>query len=163
MRVYRGLMALIVVAMFAGAVQAADPNAGVTGWVLAGPGAQEFRVGYEGLLPDIEVALGGRHLDAPDEGVEHWGLRAYVLAHALDTQIVATMIGNKIALPDGDIYGGIFGDYTLDRANEWSGGYVVGGLVAFPRGWETFVEYDATVFNTTDNAYQVMAGLRRRF
>jgi hypothetical protein len=160
----RWIAGIVLVMWIATAAAAADPNsAGLTAWMLAGSGGQEIRLGYEGLLPDLEVALGGRHLDAPDEGIDHWAIRGYVLAHALDAQMLGSVLGKDITLPDGNLYGGLFGEYAYDREDELSGGYVVGVLVDFPKGWQTVVEYQATIFNSTDNAYQVNAGLRHKF
>jgi len=164
------LVVFLAVLLFVPSVRAADPNSGMTVWALGGSGVQEngtpteeLRIGYQGLLPDIELAAGVRHMEAPDEGVQKWGVRAYALAHALDTQMIASMIGNKLTLPDGDIYGGLFAGWTYDRSDEWSGGYVVGGLVDWPKGWQTCLEYDADVFNTNDNNYTILVGLRRKF
>lgn len=124
---------------------------------------QEIRLGYDGLLPDIEVAVGLRHNDAPPDGVEQWPVRAYLLAHALDAEMLASIIGNKITLPSGNLYGGLFAEYTYDRDKEFSGGYVLGGEVDWPRGWKTVVEYDVTIFNTSNDAYQIVFGLKREF
>jgi hypothetical protein len=161
---------VLLCCLWTATARAADPNSGMTLWVLGGSGVQEngtpteeLRVGYVGLLPDVEFAIGGRHMEAPDSDVQKWGVRGYALAHALDTQMIASMIGNKLTLPDGDIYGGLFIAWTYDRSDEWSGGYVVGGLVDWPKGWQTCLEYDADVFNTNDNNHTILAGLRRRF
>jgi hypothetical protein len=166
------LMLACVLAMGTATARAAarDPNdPGITLWVLGGPaigdnvGTQEVRLGYRNLLPDIEVAFGLKHLDAPESGVEHWPVRGYLLAHALDANMLASVVGNKIKIPEGDIYGGLFAEYTYDRDKEFAGGYVIGGEVSWPKGWKTVAEYDATVFNASDNAYEFIVGLKKEF
>lgn len=147
---------------------AADPNAGWRAWVLTGAqpeigGRQEGRIGYEGLLPDVEFAIGGLHRDAPDDGVEDWSIRAYGIAHAVDTQMVASVIGHGLTLPDGNLYVGLFPEYTFDRDKEWSGGYIVGAIVDWPKGWQTVAEYESVIWNTDDDDYVFSIGLRRKF
>lgn len=155
------LMLLAVSVVVCNADETDDP--GLTAWVLAGDGVQEARIGYEGLLPDIEVALGIAHNDAPDGDVEEWPVRVYGLAHALDASMLASLLGAEAKLPDGNLYGGLFAEYTYDREDEFSGGYVIGGLVDWPKGWQTVVEYQSTIFNASDNDYELVLGLRRRF
>lgn len=158
--------AILAILALAPTAQAADPNEnpGITGWVLGGSGVQELRIGYEGLLPTIEFAAGIRHLDVLEAGVvEQWPIRGYAIAHALDTTMLASVLGADFKLPNGNVYGGLFGEYAFDRENELSGGYVVGGLVDWPRGWQTVIEYDATVFNCTKQGYEFLIGLRRQF
>lgn len=166
-----GLMVFLVVTFpLGGAASAADsnalavePNDGLAAWALAGDGLQEGRIEYLGLIEDIGLAVGGVHRDAVDDGVEEWSLRGYVLAHALSSEMIAGVSGKKWTLPDGDLYGGLFGEYCFDREAEWAGGYVVGGLVDWPRNWQTVVEYQSTVWNTSDSGYEIVAGLCRRF
>jgi len=142
-----------------------EPNDGVgfSLWALAGDGVQELRLGYEGFLPDIEVALGLGHVDAPDDGVEEWPIRAYLLAHTLDADMIATALGQNWTLPDGNLYGGLLAEYTYDRPKEWSGGYVVGGLVDWPRGWQTVAEYEGKVWNNDDREWSFVLGVRKSF
>ena len=159
------LFIAVMLSLLACTVQA-NPNdkPGVTAWVLGGSGIQELRVGYVGLLPTIELATGVRHIDVLEGGeVEHWPIRGYAIAHALDASMLAKVLGADFVLPDGNLYGGLFAEYAFDRDNEWAGGYVIGGLIDFPKGWQTVVEYDATVFNATNNGYELMLGLRRQF
>jgi len=153
--------------------QTADPNAdGITAWALLGTTPelakmQEVRVGYEfgqnGWLPGIEFAVGGLHLDGPDEGVEEWSGRAYALAHALDASMIASLFGGKFQLPDGNFYAGLFAQYTYDRANEFSGGYVAGVQVAFPRAFSTIVEYQQNCWNNRNDSFTLVAGIRKKF
>lgn len=140
-----------------------DPNDGFAGWAMAGGGIQEGRLEYIGLVEDIGLAVGGVHRDAVDAGIEEWSLRGYVLAHALSTEMIGSLIGKDFTLPGGNLYGGLFGEYCFDREEEWSGGYVVGGMVDWPNKWQTVVEYQSTVWNTSDSGYEVVAGLRRLF
>ena len=145
-----------------------DPNSGLRVWALTGAqpelGArQELRVGWEGLLPDIELAIGGLHVDAPEPAVDQWGLRGYAIAHALDAKMLGQAIGHGVTLPDGSLYLGGFGQYSFDRDEEWSGGYVVGGLIGWPKGWETVAEYESLIWNSDDNEYAFLIGLRRKF
>lgn len=147
---------------------AADPSDGLTVWTLVGTNpeftkAQEVRVGYEGMLPGMEAALGVLHLDGPDPEVEEWSGRAYLLAHALDARMIASFLGNGITLPDGNLYGGLFGQYTYDRDDEWSGGYVVGGLVDWPKGWQTVAEYQTNIWNNDRDSFAFIVGLRKKF
>jgi hypothetical protein len=139
-------------------------NSGVTVWALGGPGMQEGRVGWLAPLgvENIELALCGVHIDAPDGEIERWPLRGYVMAHALDAQMLATLLGADVKLPPGALYGGLFAEYAWDREHEWSGGYSVGGLVTV-QGWDLVAEYQATICNATDNGYEFVGGLRRRF
>jgi len=160
------LFITVVLSFLACVAQAQDPNdePGLTAWALGGSGVQELRIGYQGLLPTIELAAAVRHLDVMGDGqLEQWPIRGYAIAHALDAEMLASILGNEIELPKGNLYAGLFGEYTFDRDNEWACGYVVGGLVDFPRGWQTVLEYDATVFNSTSNEYEFMLGLRKRF
>jgi hypothetical protein len=147
-----------------GAALPADANNGVTLWALIGATpelakTQELRLGYEGLLPGIELAVGTRHLEAPDTNVDDWSVRGYVLAHALDTKMVASVLGNGMALPDGNIYAGLF----VDRQDSWSGGYAVGGLVDWPKRWQTVAEYSTTIWNSEHDSYAFVLGLRKKF
>lgn len=148
--------------------QEVDPNAGsgLRVWTLGdvtGEGRQELRIGYEGLLPDIEFALGALHRDAPDAAVEEWPVRGYAVAHALDTQMIGSILGQNWTLPDGTLYGGGFLEYSHDREKEWSGGFVVGGLVDWPGNWQTVAEYEKLVFNTDRETDLFVVGLRRKF
>ena len=156
----------LAVLCMATVVQAQDPNdkPGLTGWVLGGSGMQELRIGYEGLLPTIEFAGAVRHLDTLADGAtEEWPIRGYVIAHALDAQMLASVLGADFKLPDGNVYAGLFAEYAFDREDEVSGGYVVGGLIDWPAGWQVVAEYDATVFNTTRSGYEFIVGLRHKF
>ena len=159
------LIAVVASLWIATSAMAQDPNdkPGLTAWALGGSGVQELRIGYEGLLPTVEFAIGTQHIDAPQSGIDEWPIRVYAIAHALDASMLASVLGADFKLPDGNVYAGLFGEYSFDREDEWSGGYVVGGLVQWPRGWQTVLEYDATLFNASDSDYQVMLGLRRRF
>jgi hypothetical protein len=142
---------------------------GVTAWALVGANpefgkSQELRLGYEGLLfPELELAVGAVHLDAPEPAVDAWSARGYLLVHALDASMVASVLGNGVTLPDGNLYGGLFAQYSFDRADEWSGGYLVGGLVDWPRGWQTVAEYTTNLWNNDHNAYAFAVGLRKKF
>ncbi len=148
-----------------------DPNGPIrffTTWTLIGTNpefgkSEEMRIGYEGLLPDLEIAASVVHLEAPDTTVDSWSGRVYGLWHALDANMVASFLGNGIELPKGNLYGGLFGQYSYDREEEWSGGYVVGGLVDWPAKWQTVGEFQSTVWNTTDNGYAFVVGLRKKF
>lgn len=158
------LLAIVAMVCTAGeATMPGDPNGGLSAWALAGDGMQEARIEWTGWIQDIGLAVGGVHRDAPDGGVEEWSGRGYVLAHALSTEMVASLAKGKWTLPDGDLYAGAFAEYTFDRDNEWSGGYVVGALVEWPGKWQTVAEYQAEVWNATDNDYEFVVGLRRRF
>lgn len=158
------IVAVAVMGLVCGVAGGWTPDGGdVTAWVLGTDGGQEVRVGYTDLIPDIELALGGVHRDAPDDGVEKWAVRGYALAHALDAEMLASAIGNSIPLPDGNLYGGLFCQYTYDRHDEWSGGWVLGGLVDWPRGWQVVAEYQEVVWNTDDNEYPLFIGLRKVF
>jgi len=159
---------LMVLFPVGGAAWGQDPNGGswergLSLWALAGDGRQEGRVEYVGLLEDIGLAVGGVHRDAADSGVEEWSLRGYVLAHALSTDMVGSLLGKNWTLPPGNLSGGVFGEYCFDREKEWSGGYVVGGMADWPKRWQTVLEYQSTVWNTSGREYEVVAGLRRRF
>lgn len=136
---------------------------GVTVWALGGDGVQELRIGYRDLLPNTEFAVGGVHLDAPDDGVEEWPIRGYAIAHAMSADMIAKALGASITLPDGDLYAGLFGEYTYDREDEFAGGWLVGAQVSWPGNWKTVVEYQGTVFNASDDDWQIVAGLCRRF
>jgi len=163
---FMGIIVAMIVAPNTGAGPNLDPNAneeGATLWLLFRPGAQEVRLGYQGLLPDIELAVGVLHIDAADPGIEEWPVRGYLIAHAIDAEMLGSLIGNKIVLPDGNLYGGLFGEYTYDRENEWSAGYIVGGLVDWPKGWQTTAEYQATVWNCDDADQWFWLGLRKEF
>ncbi len=149
-----------------------DPNApadkGFNAWFGLGMNPkfgqmEEARVGYEGLLPNVEVAAGFAHFDAPPADGPDWAGRAYLIAHALDTQMVASFLGNKFTLPDGDVYGGLFGQYAEGGAQNFSGGYLVGGEVAWPKGWNTFLEYQVDLWNKDMDTFAVVAGLVRKF
>jgi hypothetical protein len=166
------LLVALIVALCGGVSVGQEPNIphqGLTGWALLGTNpdfgkSEELRVGYEGLLfPEVEVAVGGLHLEAPDGAVEEWSGRGYLLFHALDAEMIASVLGNGIALPNGNVYGGLFGQYTHDREKEWSGGYVVGGLVDWPKGWQTVGEYQESLWNTDTNSYAFVLGLRKEF
>jgi len=138
-----------------------DPNApGIRAWALGGAGVEELRIGYEGLIPDIELALGCQHRDAPDDGVEEWPARAYVIAHALDANMVATLIGGNMRLPDGNLYAGLFAEYGFEDSG-WSGGWMLGGAVDWPRGWQVIAEYQVSVWQSEEQVF--LFGLRRRF
>ena len=160
---------LVVMFPLGGAAMAADPNlpsdpnAGFSAWALVGDGIQEGRIEHTGLVEGIGLAIGGVHRDAVDEGIEEWSLRGYLLAHALSTEMIGSLIGRDFHLPAGNLYGGLFGEYCFDRDKEWSGGYVIGGTVDWPNKWQTVLEYQSTVWNTAGNGYEVVAGLRRRF
>lgn len=173
-REYRKLLAhavilMAVLCLFCGNARAAEPNdrPGLTAWVLGGIGtedrAEELRLGYEGLLPNIEFAVGGKHKEAPDPEVDEWSFRGYAIAHALDAQMLASLWNKEIPLPNGNLYAGLFTEYSHDRDNEWSGGYVIGALVDWPTGWQTVAEYGKTTFNTDVNQYEFMLGLRKEF
>lgn len=140
-----------------------DPNGGLSVWALAGNGVQEGRIEWDGWVEDIGLAVGGVHRDAPDGDVEEWSARGYLLAHALSTEMLASLGGGRWSLPDGNIYAGVFGEYTFDREKEWSGGYVVGALTAWPGKWETVAEFQSDVWNTSDDEDEFVVGLRRRF
>jgi len=155
----------LVVCLSVATAQGADPNdkPGVTLWALGGSGVQELRVGYVGLLPTVEFAVAGRHLDAPEGGVDEWPVRAYAIAHALDAKMLASVFGADFKLPDGNVYAGLYAEYSGDRDDEFDGGYVVGGLIEWPAGWAVVAEYNAAIFNTTRNGYEFIVGLRRQF
>lgn len=157
------LSLLIVVSLQTCALAQSEPNEGFTAWGLFGDQFEELRVGYEGLLNDFEVAIGGVHRDAVDPFAEEWSLRGYAIAHALDAEMLASVLGGERKLPDGELYAGLFAEYTFDREKEWSGGYVIGGRVHWPKDWMAVVEYQATMFNSTDNDYKVVGGLAKAF
>ena len=165
------LVALVVALCCVCPVQADELDSNDVGlrvWAMTGINpefgkTQELRVGCEGFLADTEFAIGGVHANAPDVGIEQWSLRTYAIAHAIDANMVAQALNKSFAIPEGDIYGGLFGQYSFDRDKEWSGGYVVGGLVSWPRGWQTVAEYQALIFNSEDNDYAFVVGLRRSF
>lgn len=162
-RTFQAIIMALIVAPCSGVSDSNDVG-GLTAWTLAGDGMQELRVGWEGLLPGIEFAAAGLHRDTPDGAEQEWPVRGYAIAHALSADMLATVLKTDLALPAGQLYGGLFAEYTYDRENEWSGGYVVGGLLAVPStAWQTVIEYQSTVWNSTDNDYQLIAGLRRRF
>jgi hypothetical protein len=157
------LLTILFCTSYVYVASAQDPSAGITAWVLGGDGEQEVRLGYEGFVPDIELALGLQHLDAVDPGIEEWPVRAYVIGHALDANMVASLLGGTVRLPKGEIYAGLFAEYTYDRAHEWSGGYILGGAVDWPKGWQVVMEYQARQWNVDDGVQQFMVGLRRKF
>jgi len=140
-----------------------EDSSGWSVWALAGEDSQEARVGYRGLLPDVELALGLVHEDAPAEEIEEWPIRVYGIAHALDADMIASALGHDWQLPEGNLYAGGFLEYTRDRAEEWAGGYVIGGLVDWPRGWQTVAEYQAALWNTDAEDYRLVVGFRREF
>lgn len=167
-RVTKWLLIVGVLALYAGLSQVVsgeelDAGSQVTAWALGGEGIQELRVGYEGLLPDIEVAFGALHKDAAEPEEQEWPVRGYVIAHALDASMVASALGTDFTLPEGNLYAGLFCEYTRDRADEWSGGYIVGGLVEWPRKWQTVAEYQSAIFNTDQEDNRFMFGLCKRF
>ncbi len=148
------------------AQDASDPNDGWRAWVGMGTNPEfgkmeELRFGYKGLLPDIELAVSVLHKDAPDEGVEAWPVRGYLLAHAIDAEMIASALGRNLELPKGNVYGGLFGEYSYDRDKEVSGGYVAGALVDWPGKWQSYAEYQRSVFNTMNNADAFFVGVVR--
>jgi hypothetical protein len=156
---------------------AADPNAappGVTAWGLFGANpefgkSQELRLGYDfgetGLLPGIELAVAGIHFDGPDAQVQEsrWSGRAYAIAHAVSTAMVGLLLGSSLTLPTGNLYLGAFGEYDNADSKRVSGGYILGGLVDWPKGWQSVVEYQAAPWNRERDSYSVVFGLRRKF
>jgi len=144
-----------------------DVNDGWRVWVGLGTNPEfgkmeELRFGYKGLLPDIELAVGVLHKDAPEEGVEDWPIRGYAIAHAIDAEMIASALGKELTLPKGNVYAGLFAEYSYDRENEWGGGYVVGALVDWPRKWQTYGEYQRNIFNTSNEDDAFFVGLVRR-
>jgi hypothetical protein len=152
----------------------ADPNgaaAGVTGWALLGANpvfgqSEELRAGYDfgsgGWLSWLEPAVGLMHSDGLDSAGAAWALRGYLLAHALDASLLSRLIGGA-TLPDGDIYGGLYGQYGW-RYYDWSAGWLVGGVLSFPsRVWQTVAEYDHDMWGERANTQTVVIGLRRKF
>lgn len=160
---YVAWMLVVVLAMVSSSpVYGADANSvedvnGLTVWALGGDSMQELRVGYRGLLPNIELALGGVHVDAVDDAEEEWPIRGYAIAHALSADMLASLLDSKMTLPAGTLYGGLFLEY-LDDA-DLSGGYIVGGQVRIPKtAWRTVLEYQDSVWGDDEN-YQVIAGV----
>ncbi len=163
-----GVCWLLGAAAAGAAEPAVEPNDGFTGWVLLGANpefgrSEEIRLGYEGLFERIELAVGAQHLDGPEPGVEEWSGRAYLIAHALDANMIASVLGYDVDLPPGNLYAGLFGQYSYDRDDEWSGGYLIGGLVEWPWRWQTVAEYQHNVWNNDHDSYAFVVGLRRRF
>lgn len=148
-------------------VQIEDANDGWRVWFGMGTSPdfgqmQELRIGYKGLLPDIELAVGVLHKDVPEEGVDDWPIRGYAIAHAIDADMIASALGKELTLPKGNAYIGLFAEYSYDREDEWSGGYVVGALVEWPRKWQTYAEYQKNLFNTSNEDDAFFVGLVRR-
>lgn len=137
----------------------ANDVTGLSVWALGSDGRQELRVGWRGLLPSLEFAAGGVHFDAPDDGVEEWEVRGYAMAHLLDADLAAQLLGTERKLPDGNLYGGLFAAYGYDRADEWSGGYVLGGQVEVRPTWYAVTEYEGVVLNATNDDWKFVAGL----
>ena len=143
-----------------------DPNGGLRVWALGdvtGEGQQELRIGWEGLLPDVELAIAGIHRDAPEDGTEDWPIRGYAIAHALDTEMIGSFMGQNWTLPEGTLYVGGGLEYSHDRPNEWSGLMIWGGVMDWPRGWQTVAEYQKMLFNTDREDDLFVVGLRRAF
>jgi hypothetical protein len=149
-----------------------DANAGrVTAWALLGSNpvfgqSEEVRVGYlfggEGPLSFFEPAFGFMHNDGLDQDGASWAARGYLLAHTLDAEMFSRLLGG-IDLPAGDVYGGLYCQYGV-RNNDWSAGYVVGGLVAWPsKVWQTVAEYDRSFIGERADTQTVVVGLRHTF
>jgi hypothetical protein len=173
------LLVLSMVGLWGNAVFAqSDPNSGLNVWTLLGTTpnfarAEEIRVGYEGLLPKIEFAVSGIHVDGPEEGQSDWVGRFYAIAHALDAKMITHVLGNEFPLPEGNLYGGLFVGYAYHNEHNWSAGWLVGGSTAWPwdglvgksNSWslKTVVEYQADIWNANRNAYTVSTGLLFQF
>ena len=149
---------------------APEPGA-FTAWALLGANpnfgqSEELRGGYEfggdGVLSFLEPALGLMHSDGLDQGGAAWAFRGYLLAHALDASMFSRLLGGT-PLPEGNVYGGLYGQYDI-RHDAWSAGWLVGGLVAWPsKSWQSVAEYDHDFIGERANTQTVVIGLRHAF
>ena len=147
------------------AAEPVEPNyAGITAWAMGGSEFREIRAGYRAGW--LEGLLGLNHrgaMETKKAAEDKLGLRAYLLVHAVDANMVGTWFGSQTPLPDGTLYLGPYVGWEFaDEDFEW--GIVVGGqieinpraafIAEFQRAWDALPAADKEVF---------LAGLRIYF
>ena len=136
----------------------ADPNDGLS-WVIW-PNAVDTR--YE-----MRVGAQYKYLEgylAPSYNVtnNNWGVRAYGIYNAIDTEMAANWLGSTVPLPNGALYAGLFGGWQF-RNDNMEAGWVLGGKVEIKPGlaWTTEYQQNWTDFaGDIDDSYAVVTGLR---
>jgi len=156
-----GIVAAMLVAPCGG--QTPEPNGpagSLTIWPMVGDQVAELRVGWS--FEALEAYVAPRFdKTLASEGDVATDLRFYGLYNALDTAMVAHWIDGELVLPEGRVYGGIFGgpEFADDR---WEFGWLVGSRVTlggggdagyelswateYQRPWHTWREYDDAVY-----------------
>lgn len=113
-----------------GVLDANDPPPAVWNWsvwFMAGDGTGELRAG--GVFGDVEAYIAPRYdTTRATEGDVLTDLRVYGLYNALDAEIAANLLGNRIELPEGNAYAGLFGGWEMEDG-QTEAGWCVGARV----------------------------------
>lgn len=136
-------------------------NEGFAGGAMAGGQVAELRAGYR--FDKLEVYAAPRFdKTLASSGDVATDVRGYLLYNALDAAMAANWFDSSLALPDGQVYGGLFGGAEFqDGALE--AGWCVGARVAVGDAaedhtltWAT--EYQRPWMSWRDHEDQVVTG-----
>ena len=136
------------------------------GGAMMGDNTAELRLG--GQLGALEGYVAPRfEVDRENEGDAGTGVRGYVIYSAIDANMAAQWFG-QYDLPDGVLYGGLFGGTEFSNG-EIEAGYLLGARVDIGSTADyqmdlcTEYQYEWTQFDGADDRYTVVLGPRLLF
>lgn len=123
---------VICVLVLSSVASAADPN-----WAV---GVSSVDTRYEARV-GAEWDYLGLYL-APSYNVtsNDVGIRLYGTYSAVDADMVANLLGTERQLPEGNLYGGVFGGWRF-RGEQMEAGLLIGGRVQIASKLESFTEW----------------------
>lgn len=147
------LLVLAIVFLMSVEAVASDPNYVL--WPNSMDTRYELRAGLQKGYLEAYVA--------PNYNVttDVFGLRVYGLYNAIDTEMAANLLGTTTPLPDGALYGGLYGGWKFE-GDQMEGGWLIGGMVEVKENffWTTEYQRGFTLFSEDPDRDALVTGIR---